>query len=374
MIKHVFSAALDNLVNLKVLYLHRNEIIFFQPNVFTSRLHLHSFSLRYNKLAQYFPLKILDLHNISAVNLYVDNSSVCCELKKVTHCYNSSGIEEITQCPDDKRYVKTTIWKVAIAVIGMIISVSHIASVVKKIIKRIMDETDKINVTFILMTVSSVLHGIYLVRIAVSSDQAFILKESKLQASIQCQATAYAVLLAQALKYLTSMQYLVKITMVIYPQYKVSPKKLTQIAEYTLIVGCVILIVVCGVLICNLDNVIIYSEHLCHSFIFVSPVKYVVVVMLSIVLTVILMCAIGIARLVIATKTAAGRIVYTNMEKVLFVKTSMTVVVIFLDWAYCLCLLILSLSQTITILFYIILITIIFSINPLLQGIMNILS
>ena len=44
LIKTVLSTALDHLVNLTVVYLHRNEILLFEPNVFTSGLHLHSFA------------------------------------------------------------------------------------------------------------------------------------------------------------------------------------------------------------------------------------------------------------------------------------------------------------------------------------------
>ena len=303
--------------------------------------------LQHNKFLQYLPLRVLNLNTISAVTVYVDNSSICCELKKVTHCYNNSGIQQKIQCTDDDRKFKTTTWRLALGGFGIIITLSNMTFFLKKTLKRLKDKTERINVTLIVMMTCSILHGIYLFTIAVSPDQTLILRESNLHVSIKCKSTAYLVLLAPSLKYLTSIQYLAKITMVIYSQYKVSPQKLIKIADNILMVVCVIVIIVCAALI-YVDDVIVYSGHLCHSLIFVSPVKYVVVAMLSTVLTIILFCAIGIIRLVTSTKRAAGRKFHTKMEKVLFVKTSLTVVVVFIDWAYFLLLLILSFSQVIT--------------------------
>ena len=371
-IQNLFTNVFSHLVNLAVLYLHDNDIMFFEPNVFESGMHLHSLSLHHNRLVQYFALRIHHLDTISVDKLFVDNSSICCELNKVNSCYNNSDIAQEMICPDGESKYKTNIWKVPMGCIGLVIFLLNLASLIKKVLKRKSDKKETLNVTFIVMMSCSMLHGFYLARIAFTSDRVVTLKSNYLQVGLGCKGTAYMLLVAQVLKYFTSMQYFAKIIMVIYPQYKISPKKLTKVAENVLLGGGILLINAC-VAVMFVDNIIIQSGYLCHAFVLVSPVKYVIVAFLSVIMIVHLICEIGIIKLIIISKTGAGRILYTSMEKVLFVKTSITVIVIFIDWVYMLSLAILSFYQSITMLYYVILVTYIFSVNPICNGLMNII-
>ena len=166
----IFSKDLfGELTNLVIVNLHRNDIMLFEPNVFMFGLRLHTLRLQYNNLVQYFPLRILNLHTISSDNLYVDSSTICCELKKVIHCHDSSMVKKRIVCPIGDSKYKSTGWKVAIALSGGILILINMVSIVKKS-RKPQDSGDhnSVNITTFSLFVCAVLQGIYLITLAFS--------------------------------------------------------------------------------------------------------------------------------------------------------------------------------------------------------------
>ena len=166
------------------------------------------------------------------------------------------------------------------------------------------------------------------------------------------------------------MHHFARIVIVIYPQHRLSISKLTTIAERSFIIICLVMVVMCAVIV-HLDVLILPSGHFCHSFTLVEPQMYIILSCLSTVLLSTLACTAFIIYLVMSTKTASGRTFYTKIERHLFYKMMMTLLALYIEWLYIHIMVVVSNSKPVTMIYYIAMVAVVFSVNPMCNGVLN---